>query len=389
MSKRPKYDSSRDRENYTFHPGRQFNLEYLQDPGACHLYALDHRQATMLRRMLAVFPKYHWVWGLPSPRKDWDAAAWQLWEDISDLVDETEATLVSGCELQAFIDATNEQTKAIRELTAVVGSLDLDLTQPVPDNPDYSSSADGLAGKFRTSNWIVPDTNLADILANSLMGRYLDPIPSPLQGDGISDILDEVLTILHGRFRQDDLSIPGGAGEKNMAETMETLLRRDGLLDLEFFFPNIVTVMEDIFYAKPQRAEDEANNPLQPEQETGIIAAIKQLVREQLKKVSVTDPVSQAIQDWLLDKLDATKTLSLAEILLMLSSAENPRSSLAGIARAIREAQTIVNVNNKTCCDDEDCDCDEPAKTYSYDTLEDLDDDIVIDVGANGNGSGG
>lgn len=139
MAKRPKYDSSRDRENYTFHPGKQFNLEYLPDPGPCYLFALDHRQATMLRRMLSVFPKYHWVWGLPSPRKDWDAATWQLWEDISDLVDETEACLVSGCDM-------NDLVKAIRELTAVVGGHARDFTIPIPDNVDYTSN--GLVPQF-------------------------------------------------------------------------------------------------------------------------------------------------------------------------------------------------------------------------------------------------
>ncbi|MCB0208015.1 MAG: hypothetical protein KDJ52_01720 [Anaerolineae bacterium] len=121
----PKYDKSRDRENYTFHPGKQFHAIFLDDPGSCYLLALDHRQLSLLREMCAVFPKYHWVWGLSSPRSGWDAATQQTWQDITDFVEELEATLLSGCDLQAFIDAAIDQAAAIRELTAVVADLEL------------------------------------------------------------------------------------------------------------------------------------------------------------------------------------------------------------------------------------------------------------------------
>ncbi|MFQ5580272.1 MAG: hypothetical protein ACE5FZ_06640 [Nitrospiria bacterium] len=104
MSKtRPTYDSQRDRENYTFHPGRQFHLEWNPDPGACYLFALDERQASLLRTMLAVFPKYYWVWAIPGPMSEWDAATQQQWVDISDFVEELEVCLLSGCDVSQLI----------------------------------------------------------------------------------------------------------------------------------------------------------------------------------------------------------------------------------------------------------------------------------------------
>lgn len=99
---RPTYDSQRNRDNYTFHPGRTFHLTWETDPGTCCLYPLSDRQAAMLRKMLQVFPKYHWVWGLPSPRDDWDVPTQQIWEEISTFCEETEACLVSDCDLTEF-----------------------------------------------------------------------------------------------------------------------------------------------------------------------------------------------------------------------------------------------------------------------------------------------
>lgn len=118
MSKsRPNYDEQRDRENYTFHPGRTVHFEWEADPGECFLFALDHRQASLLRNMLAVYPKYHWVWGLPSPRAEWDAAIQQQWDDISDFVNELEYCLLSGCDV-------NDITGQLDRIATALESLD-------------------------------------------------------------------------------------------------------------------------------------------------------------------------------------------------------------------------------------------------------------------------
>lgn len=135
--KKPLYDSSRKREDYTFHPKRRFELSWDTEPGDCHIYVLSERQASMLRKMVQVFPVYHWVWGLSSSKRNWDTATQTLWGEIENFVKETEACLVSDC------NAT-ELTKAVRQLTAVVGGQSVDFTQPIPDQVDYSAIGAGI-----------------------------------------------------------------------------------------------------------------------------------------------------------------------------------------------------------------------------------------------------
>jgi len=131
---RPKYDASRSREDYTLHPARRFQLEWEADPGTCYLFALDERQASMLRKMVQVFPKYYWVWGIDGPQANWDGPAWALWEEINDFVSETEACLVSGCDIERIV-------KPIRLLTAAILGESLDLTDEdalLPESVDYT-----------------------------------------------------------------------------------------------------------------------------------------------------------------------------------------------------------------------------------------------------------
>lgn len=361
-----RYESQRNKADYTHHPGRFFELIWSDDTGPCYLLALDHRQLSLLREMCAVFPKYHWVWGLPSPQANWDAATQQTWQDISTFVEELEATLLSGCDLQAFIDAQIEQTKAIRELTAVIGSLDLDLTQPVPDNPQYAQT--GLAGKFRTSNWVAQDENLADILANSLFGRYIDPIPDPLTGDGISDILDDVLTILHNRFRMADGSLFNPLNdEKNVTETLETLFRRDKFTDLEFLTPNLATIFENTMNTG----------------DSGVVTMLKSLV----SRIAAELNLPPEVESWLETQLETNERLSTAQILLLIASATG-EDGAAGIAKAIKEAQTTINLNNYNgCCDEADCDC-AGADTQTI-TVDDLcEEETPAEPSPNGSGPG-
>lgn len=356
QKQKPTYYSQRDPENFTFHPKRQFHAIWSDDPGSCYLLALDHRQLSLLREMCAVFPKYHWVWGLPSPQADWDTATWDQWEAVTNFVEELEVTLLSGCDLQAFIDAQIEQTKAIRELTAVVGSLSLDLTEPVPDNPDYSET--GLTGKFRTSNWIAPDENIADILANSLMGRYLDPIPDPLTGQGLADILDDVISILHNRFRMTDGSLFNPLNdEKNITEALETLLRRDKLTDLEFLTPNIATILEDAL-------------------NTGSTTLVG--LRNLITWLGSKWNSPPAVVEFILQLIETKDHLNITDAILLLSTASGEKDA-ASIASAIKEAQTIVNLNNYNgCCDDADCDCsDAETQTITMDDVCDGDDQVI------------
>jgi hypothetical protein len=98
----------------------------------------------MLRKMVAVFPKYQWIWGLPSPRSEWDLATQQKWEAISTFVEEVEASLVSGC------DAEQINTQLDRIATALE-SLDAK-TQELVDLDDIIDGIEGVLGV--TNIWV-------------------------------------------------------------------------------------------------------------------------------------------------------------------------------------------------------------------------------------------
>lgn len=342
-----RYESQRKKDDYTFHPARTFELIWSEDPGDCVLLALDHRQLSLLREMCAVFPKYHWVWGLPSPRRDWDAATHQQWHDISDFIEELEATLLSGCDLQAFIDAQTEQTRAIRELTAAVASVSIDTTQPVPANVDYTDG--GLAGKFRTHNIISPDQDIADILANSLFGRYIDPVPNPFEGDGIADILDDrIQETLERCFVMPDSSIWNLFGTKNVPETLETLLRIDSVFDLEIL-SNITSVLDSALNTG----------------DATVIGLFKKLISRLVADLQLPPET----KDWLETILETEERLGHADILLMLAMAEE-KGGGSTIAKAIKGMNQTINLNNYNgCCDEEDCNCSD-AETQTFNLLD-------------------
>lgn len=100
---------------------------------------------------------------------------------------------------------------------------------------------------FSVDNMIYPDVSVADILQTGLIGRQLGGLPIPFEGTGLADIADDQLDTLHRRFVQADITLPGSA-EKNITETMETLLRLDKITDLEFLTPNIVTHLETVIH---------------------------------------------------------------------------------------------------------------------------------------------
>lgn len=121
---------------------------------------------------------------------------------------------------------------------------------------DYSQSGlvPSLVDALHIDRLIYADKNIAEVLFEGLVGRKLGGLPLPFEGKGLADIADEQLQELHNRFRQFDLSFPGGL-EKNITETLETLLRTDKITDLEFITPNLVTILNQVF-----KLEDD--NPL-------------------------------------------------------------------------------------------------------------------------------
>lgn len=185
---------------------------------------------------------------------------------------------------------------------------------------------------FSVDNMIYPDVSVADILQTGLIGRQLN-LPIPFDGTGLADIADEQIDTLHRRFVQADITLPGSA-EKNITQTLETLLRLDKFTDLEFLTPNIVTHMETVIH--DHLAID--NRPL-----------LLRLVHRLQNLLGSEIPEDQAPQ-------------TVAEIMAMLVE------TLADL-----DASTTINLNNcnGACTGQADCGCDDC--TESKLTIETVD----------------
>lgn len=168
---------------------------------------------------------------------------------------------------------------------------------------------------------ILPDMSLADSVNAGLIGRQLLELPIPGQGDGIADIFDEQTTLLNqiaamieSHLIMADSSIWNPTtGSKNLVEVLETTLRTTSISDLEPF-PNVVDVLQsslkladDSFWSNVWRA------------------------------LGLKEPLPD----------NNTITQVLAGILSLMG---RDTSALKGIASAILNNPTIVNVNNGLLC---------------------------------------
>ena len=224
----------------------------------------------------------------------------------------------------------------IQRLNAILaGEKKVDIVDGLPiTRYDYTKS--GLIPTqrqlFSVDNMIYPDVSVADILQTGLIGRQLN-LPIPFDGDGLADIVDEQIDTLHRRFVQADITLPGGV-EKNITQTLETLLRLDKFTDLEFLTPNIVTHMETVIH--DHLAID--NRPL-----------LLRLVHRLQNLLGSEIPEDQAPQ-------------TIAEIMAMLVE------TLADL-----DASTTINLNNcnGACTGEADCGCDDC--TESKLTIETVD----------------
>ena len=91
--------------NYTSHPGKYLSLEHTVDTGDCQIFQFDERETAIMRRLLAVIPKYYWVWELDGPENTWSAGQVELWDQISSVIETLEEKLIMGCDTNAIIDA--------------------------------------------------------------------------------------------------------------------------------------------------------------------------------------------------------------------------------------------------------------------------------------------
>lgn len=221
-------------------------------------------------------------------------------------------------------------------------------------NTQLTRIADGLetlTAKFETDNWIAPNQTIADILANSLFGRYIDPIPDPLTGTGLSDILDEQVETLHNRFVQSDFSFPASY-QKNITETLEHVLRKSGVLDFEML-PNIADVLD-----RTLRVSNEGLVELVTKKVlTWIRGQLSPELDEQLG--DLIDSILGENQE----EEDPPETV--AEILLMMLLMEQKGqgdlpggANLQQLVAAIRKLDLSTSVVVKNCNCAGDCDCE-------------------------------
>ncbi len=111
MPKKTKYASHIRAEHYNFVPGNALKLDWnkLQEmyddnlgSNPCYLVALDMRQIAFIISHISRFPKFHWTWGFPR-RSRWTDDHRYQWAQIVDFVNETEACLLMGCNLEDLI----------------------------------------------------------------------------------------------------------------------------------------------------------------------------------------------------------------------------------------------------------------------------------------------
>lgn len=111
--------------HFTRHPGREFSLQYFEPDGDCYLHILDDLERTILRRMLAVFGKYYWIWGIVGPQRDWSEQQWVEWDVIQHVVEDLEGKLVSGCNSADLVAAIEGISASINATISSGGCSDV------------------------------------------------------------------------------------------------------------------------------------------------------------------------------------------------------------------------------------------------------------------------
>lgn len=236
-----------------------------------------------------------------------------------------------------YMGCIEELVKTNKALIAALTGEQADLTTPLPDQVDYSENGlrPTLIQMLEVDRLIYGDMNVAEVLFEALIGRKYEGLPLPFEGVGLADITDEQLAILHNRFRQFDLSFPGGI-EKNITETLETLLRTDKLTDLEFITPNVATLMNQVFKL-------ENDNPL----------AV----------------LIQEVMSWLLDEpYELPEYNTIAELLLLIGRAlqkvdVDPEGSAGAVSAAIEALRTTYETRSVA---------ETVASNTNFDKLEDV-----------------
>lgn len=385
-------------DDYTLHPGRRFGLEWAEDEGDCQIFFLSERAATMLRKLVQVFPKYYWVWGIDGPQRDWSQSQWDEWDAILDFVSETEAALVSGCDAKGMMNALNRLTAAIAGETI---TIDVD---GVPTEFDYTETGispvlqralftapSGTPLGLNDVLWALSDyvqngfngvnTDLTKLIA-ALVGE-VDDVEAPLtpafdySENGIVPTLrrigiapvswqDDLGSILTGEASLAQIAKDGLIGRrldltplpfegKGLADItddqLQTLHERLVMHDSSIF--NITGGEKNLVEALEHNLRVSAASDIE------LLPNVADVLQQTLKLAD--DTTLNAIWDWLANRFPVllklpwvhnipeknTITQILAAMLTLMSTDTN---ALGAIAKAIEESQTQINITNTNHC---------------------------------------
>jgi len=173
--------------DWAFSPGHWFKLDWetleTEYPTPeCYLVALDARQINLLLHLVSIFPKYYRNWGYSTATLDS-----AVWDTIQSWISELEAALMSGCDLQDFIDQHKDTNKLLRLHLEMMtgGSVNFGSEDVVPDAWDFSQ--DGL----RPTLLEIKHSLASDMTLQELT----DEITASARVDEFKDIL-EMLTFV-------------------------------------------------------------------------------------------------------------------------------------------------------------------------------------------------
>jgi hypothetical protein len=305
--------------DWIFAPGQRFQLDYdamgeVFPENKCWLVALNDWQINILLTLLKSVAPWYKNWGFEHERT-WDETTRALWDEIESFVSETEHCLMAGCDVSLLFEE-------IARLRAAVSGEAVEVTDPDTGEPvivDYTET--GLTPSINKALYIdrdiYPDLNIAQVLMKGLVGRLFG-FTFPFEGEGAADIFDELITQLDGRFRQSDIQL--GGLEKNITETLESLLRDQGqsIFDPEWR-PNIANIVQRTFNV----ADD-----------SPLAEGLAKMINEWAWKLGIPGGIHD----------DSPR--SVAEIMLIISQMLKD----GNIATGKLELQTIINILNAQAC---------------------------------------
>jgi len=182
--------------NYVFAPGLYWQLDWAQiqddwPTPQCFLVALDDRQIELVLNCLTAFPHFYKNWGYT--KEDLDLTEW---DEIQSFVAETEACLMSGCEVQLLVKSNLLIAAA---LSGESVNLDEDIGDILTGVKDYSAT--GVSPQFVANSSL----NIADVTEDAADQATVDLNAVRDAIDSIEAALQTMITAIETASTAEDL----------------------------------------------------------------------------------------------------------------------------------------------------------------------------------------